>query len=349
MSLIEVKDLTKKFRQAIKKPGLKGSIQHLFTQKYEDKPAVQNINFKIEKGESVAYVGPNGAGKSTTIKMLTGILVPSSGEVRIDGILPYKQRMENAKKIGVVFGQRTQLWWDLPIIESFHLLKDIYEIPDQVYKENMDEFKEILNINDFLHMPARKLSLGQRMRADLAAALLHDPRIVYLDEPTIGLDIVVKENIRKYIKRINHETSKTILLTSHDLEDIEDLCERLIIIDQGKVIYDGTLDIVKDTYARERIIHFQVSTPLKDSSIISRLNGVQINENRGLYFSIIFDRFQVTASDVVKLIMRSNEIIDFHIDEPKIEKVIKRVYNHDLNLNKKQGGKEKIEKIYING
>jgi ABC-2 type transport system ATP-binding protein len=333
MSFIELADLTKTFRQAVKAPGLVGAIQHMFTQKYIEKQAVDGISLRIDEGEAVAYVGPNGAGKSTTIKMLSGILVPTSGIIKVDGLVPHKQRMDNARKIGAVFGQRTQLWFDLPIIESFSLIKDIYEIPESMYRQNMARFTELLSLEEFLHVPARKLSLGQRMRADLAAALLHNPRIVYLDEPTIGLDIAVKVKIREFIKQVNRDQGTTIMLTTHDLEDIEDICSRLVIIDQGRIIYDGSLQAVKDAFARERTIHFQLLEPLSGiEQVIPNWTGAFVELQEGQHIRIRFDRFQVSASEVVSRVMRLGEVIDFHIDEPKIEHVIRRVYEGELVL-----------------
>lgn len=334
MSLIEVESLTKKFKVPIKEPGLKGAIKHLFRPAYREKTAVEQINLNIESGESVAYVGPNGAGKSTTIKMLTGILVPTSGKVMVNGNSPSKHRIENAKNIGVVFGQRTQLWWDLPVIESFSLIKDIYEIPAPMYRQNLDRFVELLGLNEFLHLSARKISLGQRMRADLAAALLHNPQIVYLDEPTIGLDIAVKERIRRFVKEMNREQGTTIMLTTHDLEDIEEICRRLIIIDHGQIIYDGELQEMKDLFAQERTIHFQVDEPIKDlHSVISKLPGVILENDEGTSFSVRFNRFQISAGEIAGYIMQNGNVSDFHIDEPKIDHVIRKLYDGELVIN----------------
>jgi ABC-2 type transport system ATP-binding protein len=337
MRLITVENLSKEFRHAVKKPGLVGAVQHLYSQKYKTKVAVDHISFTIDKGESIAYVGPNGAGKSTTIKMLTGILVPSSGQVVVDGLIPHKQRIDNAKKIGAVFGQRTQLWWDIPIIESLALLKDIYEIPENTYKRNMELFADILGLGEFLHLSARKISLGQRMRADLAAALLHNPQILYLDEPTIGLDVAVKVRIRKFIKQINKESGTTIMLTTHDLDDIEDICRRLIIIDQGKIIYDGELQSVKDAFAQERAIHFEVRDPiLLLDRIVSDLPDVILENNEAQRFSIRFNRFKTAAGEVIGHIMKHGDVLDIRIDEPKIEQVIRQVYDGKLDLTAKK-------------
>jgi len=336
LSLIETKGLRKVFRQAVKEPGLAGAVKHLFNQRYRDKSAVEGIDLTIEEGETVAYVGPNGAGKSTTIKMLSGVLVPSGGEIRVDGLVPHKQRMENAQRIGAVFGQRTQLWWDIPVRESLGLLRDIYQVPPETFKRNMDAFTELLGMEDFLHLSARKLSLGQRMRADLAAALLHDPKIVYLDEPTIGLDVAVKHRIRDFIKEMNRNKGTTMLLTTHDLGDIEDLCERLIIIDHGRIIYDGKLREVKDAFARERTIHMQLSSPIPEAESLFRdlpdVRVVRPAEDQGASsLSVRFDRFRCTASDIVKRLMNRGEVVDFRIDEPSIEEIIRRVYEGHLD------------------
>jgi ABC-2 type transport system ATP-binding protein len=334
MSFIEVRRLKKQFRQALKGPGLAGAVKHLFAQRYVDKAAVDGIDLDIDEGEAVAYVGPNGAGKSTTIKMLTGILVPTSGTIQVDGIDPYKRRIDNTRKIGAVFGQRTQLWWDIPIVESFSLLKDIYNISQEQYKHNLDTFIELLGLDEFLHLSARKLSLGQRMRADLAAALLHNPKMVYLDEPTIGLDVAVKQKIREFVKAINREHGTTIMLTTHDLGDIEDICKRLVIIDRGQIIYDGTLESVKDRFARERVIHFQVTaadlTGL--AGTLERMPGVIMESMTEQALSVRFNRLRISASEVVTAVMRFGEVVDFRIDEPGIEHVIKQVYDGRLNL-----------------
>ena len=218
-----------------------GSIQNLFVRDYKTVSAVDSVNFSIERGEMVGYIGPNGAGKSTSIKMLTGILVPSSGEIRVNGFVPFRQRRQYVKTIGVVFGQRTQLWWDIAVVESFKLLRRIYDVPQRDFDARMERFDEILGIRDYLHTPVRKLSLGERMRCDLAAALLHNPPLLFLDEPTIGLDVVAKDHIRQFLRAINREFQTTVLLTTHDLDDIEELCRRIMIIDHGKVLYDGPL------------------------------------------------------------------------------------------------------------
>jgi ABC-2 type transport system ATP-binding protein len=332
MPLIEARGLTKKFRQAVKEPGLVGSLKHFFTRQYRDKLAVDHIDLSVEAGESVAYLGPNGAGKSTTIKMLTGILVPTSGSLIVDGLVPSEKRQQNARKMGVVFGQRTQLWWDIPVIESFNLARDMYEIPPQRYKENLAQFTEILGLADFMNIPAAKISLGQRMRADLCMALLHDPKLLYLDEPTIGLDIAVKDSIRKFIHGLVEERGTTIMLTTHDLGDIEDICKRIVIIDNGKIIHDGDLAKLKDTYARDRVIHFQLARPPESmATICTGLPACEVT-NDGLRLSVRFDRFEYAAGEIAGAVMPHVEVIDFRIDEPEVEDLIRKVYLGQLTL-----------------
>ena len=246
--MIEVKHISKKFVSAKKYPGLRGAVKGLFSNEKVVKKAVDDISFSIADGEIVGYTGSNGAGKSTTIKMMTGILNPTSGECLINGVDPVKNRKENAQNIGVVFGQRTQLWWDLPLSESFSILKEIYNVSDEDYKERMEFLNRVLELDKFFSSPVRTLSLGQRMRADLGAALLHNPKVLYLDEPTIGLDLIVKDNIRDAIREINRKYNTTVILTTHDIGDIEELCSRIIIIDEGKKLYDGSLSALKEAY-----------------------------------------------------------------------------------------------------
>lgn len=339
MSLIEVQALTKTYRQAVRQPGLRGAFRHLVHQRYTERVAVDHIDMSIERGETVAYVGPNGAGKSTTIKMLTGILVPTSGQITVDGIVPYKRRMENARKIGVVFGQRTQLWWDIPVIETLSLLRDIHEMPAQEYRKNLDFLTELLGLDEFMHLTARRISLGQRMRADLAAAFLHSPTIVYLDEPTIGLDIAVKERIRGFIKQVNRELGTTVMLTTHDLGDIQDLCKRIVIIDHGRIIFDGSLADVTETFARERVLHFQLRTPCPAAEqALQRIPNVTVSGQSDTELSVRFDRAFISARDITSAIMQIADISDFRIDEPSIDHVIKQVYDGTLNLAVREEG-----------
>jgi ABC-2 type transport system ATP-binding protein len=333
VALIETRGLTKVFRQPVKDPGLLGSIKHLGTRRFKDRTAVDGVDLSVEAGEAIAYVGPNGAGKSTTIKMLTGILVPSSGEIRVAGLVPDKQRIANARNIGVVFGQRTQLWWDIPIRESLGLLKEIYGVSDAQYEATLRDFDELLDLDEIMGQTARRVSLGQRMRGDLAASLLHNPKILYLDEPTIGLDIEVKDRVRAFIRKIVEERGTTVMLTTHDLDDIEDICKRIVIIDGGRVIYDGELQAVKDTYARERSITFFLHGAAPVDALRAKLPGCTVEPGETHDSLVVrFDRFETEAGEVVSAVLASAELNDFHIDEPAIEDVIRKVYAGRLDL-----------------
>lgn len=333
MAIIETKNLSKSYQSPLKEPGVRGAIKHLFKPEYKNIVAVSDVNLSIDAGESVAYVGPNGAGKSTTIKMLTGILLPSGGEVCVNGLHPYRERMRSSKNIGVVFGQRTQLWWDIPVIESFTLLRDIYEVPEKIYKDNLAYFTEMLGLGEILNQSARRLSLGQRMRADLAVALMHNPSIAFLDEPTIGLDVAVKERIREFLKQVNRERGVTILLTSHDLGDIEDVCRRFIIIDTGKIIYDGSIQGLLDKYIKERRIRLTASAKIDEANVARNMpSGVSVAISNDREITIIFDRFKYTARSVLEIIMKTIDVVDFQLEEPDIERVVKNVYEGRLEL-----------------
>jgi ABC-2 type transport system ATP-binding protein len=339
MSQIEVNDLTKVFRTTIKEPGFLGAVKHLFRPKYEHKTAVDRISFSIEAGESVAYVGPNGAGKSTTIKMLTGILHPTGGQLSVKGLDPWDQRIANAKNIGVIFGQRTQLWWDLPVQESLRLVADIYEVPEDRFRKNLSDFLEVLDLGPLLAKPVRQLSLGQRMRCDLAASLLHSPPILYMDEPTIGLDAAVKERIRQFIRRRNRETGVTVMLTTHDLGDIENLCDRMIMIDQGKILFDGPITKVRDWYGGERVAVFMLS---EDSprvletarAALPELAADAIHSPGPFTLSAKFLEHQITAAALVARVMGVLPVVDLRLEEPDIESIIRKMYEGTLDIRK---------------
>jgi ABC-2 type transport system ATP-binding protein len=332
MPIIEARDLTKVFRRPDKGPGLAGAVRHLFTRRYTDNVAVDHIDLSVEPGEAVAYVGPNGAGKSTTVKLLSGILVPTSGDVRIDGLHPQRDRATIAHRIGVLFGQRTQLWWDLPVAESLAVLRDIYGIDEASYRRRLKRFDEVLELGEILPVVGRRLSLGQRMRADLAAALLHGPRVVYLDEPTIGLDLAVKDRVREFFRTIRDEGT-TVMLTSHDLADIEGFCRRLVIIDAGRIIFDGDLQSVKDRFARERILHAETERPVPLDAVQAALPGAQVTADETEHkISVRFDRFALTAGQAIGELARLAELVDVRVDEPSIEDVIRRVYSGELVL-----------------
>lgn len=330
--MIKVENLSKEFKISKKYPGFKGALRSFFSTEYTIKKAVDDISFEINDGEIVGYIGANGAGKSTTIKMMTGILTPSSGRIIVDGVIPYENREKNAKNIGVVFGQKTQLWWDLPVSETFPLLKDIHGVSDEDYEERMNYFKEILGLDEFFLRPVRTLSLGQRMRADLAAALIHNPKIIYLDEPTIGLDVVVKENVRKAIKDINEKYGTTIILTTHDLNDIEELCNRIIIIDSGKKIYDGELEGVKEQFGYLTTIEIQ----LKDKSNIEKINFARFKDDdfklnmKESKINITFNKNNISSADIIGEVMKKSKVIDFNIKETSIEDIVKKMYKNEV-------------------
>src|SRR5688572_2441144 len=246
--MIKVEHLTKDYQRVKRREGFLGGLRTLFSAEYETTRAVDDISFHIKEAELVGYIGPNGAGKSTSIKMLCGILVPTSGQIEVNGLIPHKNRMENARQIGAVFGQKTQLWWDVPVIESLRLFRDIYKVPETQFKHNLNMFNELLDLHEFQNTPVRQLSLGQRMRSDLCAALLHSPEILFLDEPTIGVDVLAKERFRTFIRDLNREHQVTVLLTTHDILDIEKVCKRMMIIDHGQVIYDGLVSGMKDSF-----------------------------------------------------------------------------------------------------
>ena len=332
-SLIRVRDLSKHFRTFRRREGIWGSIQNLFVRDYTTLAAVDRVSFSIEQGEMVGYIGPNGAGKSTTIKMLTGILVPTGGEIVANGFVPYRQRRQYVKTIGVVFGQRTQLWWDIAVIESFKLLRRIYDVPQRDFDARMERFNEILGVRDYLYTPVRKLSLGERMRCDLAAALLHNPPLLFLDEPTIGLDVVAKDHIRQFLRAINREFRTTILLTTHDLDDIEELCHRLMIIDHGRVLYDGPLDQLKEKLLRTK----QVKCVLKDRAQAAGIHafsrdGLELDQVDELTYRIRFDRAKVATADLIRRILATVEVRDLLIEDESIEDIVKRIYAGEAKL-----------------
>jgi ABC-2 type transport system ATP-binding protein len=325
--IIDVKDLTKEFRTFRRREGVLGAVQNLFVREYVTVRAVDHVSFAIERGEMVGYIGANGAGKSTTIKVLTGILVPTSGRVVSNGFVPYRERRRYTKHIGVVFGQRTQLWWDIAVIESFKLLKEIYEIPERAYRQRLDMFSDLLDLKEYLHTPVRKLSLGERMRCDLAASLLHNPPLLFLDEPTIGLDVVAKDRIREFLKEVNRTEGTTVLLTTHDLSDIEELSKRIIIIDKGHILFDGDLGQMKKRLAK----YNQVKFFLKDRSQVAHLaqvqtNGIVCERVDELTYLIRFDREQHSSAEVIRQIVNTLEVRDIFVEEEPIEEIVKRIY-----------------------
>ena len=322
--MIKIENLTKIFKKPIRKEGMLGMLKTLFSIKYEEIIAVNHINLEIADGEIVGYIGANGAGKSTTIKMMCGILTPTEGKVLINGIEPYKQRRKVASRIGVVFGQKTQLWWDIPLIESFKVLKEIYQISDADYKERMDFLCETLGIRDFLNQSVRTLSLGQRMRADLAAAWLHNPEILFLDEPTIGLDVLVKEHIREAIKAMNVKYNTTVILTTHDMQDIEDLCSRIVIIENGGIIYDGALDTIKHRFGDLRTV---TVTPKVEYSLdeLNTFDGKVSYAEQDGNLTLKFNAEEITMEQVVDYAFHTLKSVDLKVAEITIEDVVRSI------------------------
>jgi ABC-2 type transport system ATP-binding protein len=322
MPLIETVALRKVFVSVKRTPGALGALRTLFSRERVERVAVEGITMSLEAGELVGYIGPNGAGKSTTIKMLTGILVPTSGTATVAGLVPWAQRKQNARNIGVVFGQRSQLYWDLPLIESFELLRAIYGIPRDRYRKNLDDFTALLEMGDFLATPVRQLSLGQRMRGDFAAALLHDPRIVYLDEPTIGLDVVAKEAIRTFVAELNRERGTTFILTTHDLADIERLCRRIVLIDEGKLVYDGSVERLKEQYGTNRTLVVTLSDPEQ----LVRVADADVESRDGPVVRLRFERDRISAEQLIRQVTERYGVTDLSIEEPELESIIRHIY-----------------------
>ncbi len=325
MKMIEVKNLTKIFKKPYRGNGLKGMIKTLFSRKYEEIYAVNDISFDIQEGEIVGYIGANGAGKSTTIKMMSGILHPTSGQVVVDGMTFEKSRKKINKEMGVVFGQKTQLWWDIPLIETFKILKCIYEISDEDYNERFNYLCDLLDLRPFLSQNVRSLSLGQRMRADFAAALIHSPKIVYLDEPTIGLDVLVKDKIRTAIKELNKKYHITVILTTHDMKDIEELCNRIIIIDKGTILYDGSLHDIKYKFGNTKTILLPKNVEINEEQLKSQFKGVVIestDENIRLKFSLN----ELELDEILLYLINEYHVKDFKIEDISIEDITKQLY-----------------------
>jgi ABC-2 type transport system ATP-binding protein len=327
--IIRADRLTKTFRTRKRGQGVMGTLTSLFSRDYEDKVAVREVSFELQAGELVGYLGPNGAGKSTTIKMLTGILVPTSGSCTVNGIIPWIDRTQNGRQIGVVFGQRTQLYWDLPLRESYELLRAIYGIPADRYRRNLREFSDLLGLDEFLQTPVRQLSLGQRMRGDFAAALLHEPSVVFLDEPTIGLDVVAKESIRGFIARTNRDRGTTFILTTHDLNDVEKLCERIIIIDHGQKLYDGSIEAIKRRYGHDRRLTAEIDDYCRECDI--DIPGVRVVSIEGHRISFEFDRTRVRADELIVALASRYELKDVTVAEPALETIIREIYVKGLD------------------
>jgi ABC-2 type transport system ATP-binding protein len=317
MKIIRVENLSKVFKKPLREEGLKGMIKALFSRKYEEIRAVDSISFDIEQGEIIGYIGANGAGKSTTIKMMCGILYPSSGSVTVNGMSFENNRQKINKEMGVVFGQKTQLWWDIPLIETFKILKSIYEVSDEDYNERFEYLCDLLEMRPFLTQTVRSLSLGQRMRADFAAALIHSPKIVYLDEPTIGLDVLVKDKIRSAIKELNKKYNITVILTTHDMKDIEELCNRIIIIDKGKILYDGSLANIKYRFGNTKTIFIPSNVELNEEEMHQKFNAVTIEKLEDKT-AIKFSLNELDLDDLMLYLINTYHIKDFKIEDISI-------------------------------
>lgn len=321
--IIQANSVSKTYRQHKRFSGVRGAVKTLFTREFTEVRAVENISFSIQEGEAVGYLGPNGAGKSTMIKMMCGILVPTSGDIAVLGRVPHENRKMNAKDIGLVFGQRSQLWWDLPVIDSFKLHKQIYQIDDGTYRRNMDEFCTLLDLTDFLDRAVRQLSLGQRMRCEMVMALLHEPKILFLDEPTIGLDVVAKDKVRKFLTKVNKTRGVTIILTTHDMQDIETICPRLIMVDTGQLLFDGPVPDLRAALGAPRQLRLEFSEDpgpieLTSTNLIS-------DEGARKTFSI---QEGTSLIDAIALVPSGLGLRDAAIEEPSIEDVIRSFYQN---------------------
>jgi len=324
--IISVTNLHKQFKVYQHRRGLGGALRNLVSREHRLVRAVDGVSFEIQRGELVGYLGPNGAGKSTTLKMLTGLLMPTAGELRVNGRVPWRERVAHVATLGAVFGQRTTLWWDLPVVESLDLLQYIYKIPPDRFQRNLGEFRDLLELDPFLNTPVRSLSLGQRMRADLCAALLHDPKLLFLDEPTIGLDIVAKERIRRFILHVNRERGMTVLLTTHDLSDVERLCERVMIIDHGRLLYDGQLEALKTRFGGKRELVVDFSEVYTDVSV----PDAHVAEQDGQRVVYQFERGEITASELIGRLSNRFRLRDLSVREPDIEDTVRRIYEERL-------------------
>lgn len=330
-NIIEIKNITKEFKVLNRREGLKGSLKDLFSRDYKIVRAVDNISMNIEQGEIVGYLGPNGAGKSTTIKMMTGILEPTSGEILVGGNVPYQNRTKNAQEIGVVFGQRSQLWWALPLIESFKILKDIYGVSEEDYNNMLALYQSLVDIEPLLHKPVRQVSLGQRTLSDILAAFLHNPKIVFLDEPTIGLDVSMKAKIRTLIHALNKEKNTTVILTTHDMGDVDALCRRIVIIDKGKMLYDNDILHLRGFFGSYRTLKIRIDGDLKQQAelIQNALPDFSVSVDDE-WISILIDEEKAKVMEILSQLQKSHQIRDMQLEEISTEEVIKKIYEEGV-------------------
>ena len=322
MAQIEVAGLCKTFRVAERRPGVLGALSGLVRRRYRDVAALAGVSFTLQAGELVGYIGPNGAGKSTTVKILSGILVPTGGRCVVDGRVPWRERIQHVGRIGVVFGQRTQLWWDLPVAESFELLRDIYSVEAGRYRRTLDELVELLDLGPLLDVPVRQLSLGQRMRCDLAAALLHEPQILFLDEPTIGLDAPSKLAVRAFVRRLNRERGVTVILTTHDMDEIEQLCSRVMLINHGQILCDGSLEALRQSVTRER----RLIVDLADDAQAIEEPAARVLKREGSRVTLAFEPAQIGAPELIGRIAARYGVRDLFVENPPIEEIVAQLY-----------------------
>ena len=319
--MIEFKNISKTYKVAVREGGMKNAMKSLFTRNYKTIHALDDVSFQIGEGEMVGYIGPNGAGKSTTIKIMCGILTPDSGQCVIDGRIPYKERIAHVQQIGVVFGQRSQLWWDVPVIDSFELIKDIYRIDDKTYRRNLNDLTDLLAMGDLLKTPTRNLSLGQRMRCEIVASLLHDPKILFLDEPTIGLDAVSKISIRKFIKQVNEERKTTVVLTTHDMQDIEALTERVILIGKGKILLDGKYNELRKRASNDKILDIEYS-----GTIPALHESMKFIKAQEAQMTISLNPDIMSVSEAISYLASHTTLLDVSVSDISAEQMVAELY-----------------------
>jgi len=324
MNIIQVKNLKKQFRTFKKEAGLMQTIKSLINREYVTVDALAGVSFNVRKGEIRGFIGPNGAGKSTTIKILSGILYPNFGEVNVNNYEPWSNREKYVKTIGVVFGQKQQLSLDLPAVDTFQLNKTLYEIPESNFKKNLDHYVKLMDLTEIIKRPVRQLSLGEKMKCELISSLLHDPVVVFLDEPTIGLDLISKEKIRNFIKQINKEKGTTFLLTTHDLDDIENLCENILILNKGRIVFDGELSALKDQVIKTKILDIKFREKVKDYGNVPE--GIKILHEDNYSIKLEVDRNKHEIEKVLSYIIKHYPLMDINVSSPEIETIIKRIY-----------------------
>lgn len=322
--MIELKNINKTFRVVKKTSGAKEAFKAMFHREYKEIEALKDLSLKVNEGEIVGYIGPNGAGKSTSIKVMSGILTPDSGECSIMGYTPWKDRRRYVKNIGVVFGQRSQLWWDVPVMDSFLLLKDIYNVPEKTFRENVDMLTEMLNLNEFINQPLRQLSLGQKMRAEIAGSLLHNPQLLFLDEPTIGLDAITKLSVRNFIKTINKEKGTTIMLTTHDMNDIDAITDRVVLIGKGRILYDGSFEQIKKKYGKNKTL----TVSFENEAEPIEISGAILTKTERNQATYTVDTGAVSIAEIINRLSEKKQLTDVDVKSQAIEEIVASLYEH---------------------